>query len=395
MKKDIKKIAIIYSGGKHFGGIETYLLSLFELYPGDEVDLTLLSLGNWELTKQLRGEGYEVKAFSGSRIRPQTIGEIRQYLVDGGYDLVISQGTVANAYARAVSYFSKIPNLVTVHSDPYFDYPNPLVRGIYIAIERITARQTKRYIAVSQYLKKLIVQDGVSESKIKVIYNGVSLPSPSSLRGTKLSSTLGHSSEDWNPDISDGPVEGDPRIRKDDNKIVIGSVGRLHAVKGYHNLITALSLLANDKIELRIAGSGGEKEPLSDLAKKLGVSKQVNFLGYIEPEKIPDFLSGLDIYIQPSLAEGFGLSVVEAMIAGKPVIVTPVGSLPEIVEDGKTGVVTDGTSPESLAVAIRPLFADVGVRHDIAKAGQKYASTHFSTSEWIDETVSVYLEAAK
>ena len=80
---------------------------------------------------------------------------------------------MANAYARAAALFSGVPSLVVVHSDPHFDYPNPLARFVYAVVEHLTRFPTKHYIVVSEYLKSKLVFSGIPESKITVVYIGV------------------------------------------------------------------------------------------------------------------------------------------------------------------------------------------------------------------------------
>jgi glycosyltransferase involved in cell wall biosynthesis len=337
-----KKIAIVYSGAKHWGGIETYLENLFENVDESAVDLTLLSLGEWELTKKLKNE--KVKIFIGRRFRLRTIWEMRDFLRENGFDLIVSQGTVANAYGRAAAWLSGLPNLVTVHSVRDFDYANPIISGIYGLVERLTRFPTTRYITVSKYLKGILIESGVKDDRITVILNGV--------KDSDLGSSV-----------------------RDDNKLVIGSIGRLHSTKGYHNLILACAKLQNIDYKLQIAGEGDERQQLEQLIKRLGLKDRVELLGQVDDTR--KLFGNWDIYVQPSLSEGFGLTVVEAMLAGKPVVVTPVGSLFELVSDGKTGIIASGTSPEALAVALKLVMDNKELSQKVAMAGRADAQKRF------------------
>ena len=148
-----KKVAIIYSGGEGFGGIERYILNLLTHVGDNEVLIKVLSLGEWDLTTRLRQAGIRPVIFSGSRINPLTIIKIGKYLSQNQYNLIVSQGVVSNAYARAVSVLYKIPNLVTVHSSLEDDYSNPIVRVAYRLIDFLGSFATKKYIAVSKFIK--------------------------------------------------------------------------------------------------------------------------------------------------------------------------------------------------------------------------------------------------
>ncbi len=359
-----KKIVIIYSGAEHWGGIETYLLNLFESIEGSKIELTLLSLGEWKLTRKLQDTGHKLQIFPSSRIRPQTIWEIRDFLQENNFDLIVSQGTVANAYARATAWLSGVPSLVTVHSVRDFDYSNPVILGIYNLIETLTRFPTSRYIVVSKYIRDVLIKSGVKGDKISVILNGVKDPG------------LGSSNRTRN-----------------DSKIIIGSIGRLHSTKGFHNLIIACAKLHNIDFKLQIAGEGDERQQLEILIKKLGLSGRVELLGHVDD--VMTLLGNWDIYVQSSLSEGFGITVIEAMLAGKPVIVTPVGSLSELVNDGKTGIISSGTSPESLAAALKLVIDNKELANRVRIAGRSDAVKRFSIDKWIDETENAYLRAAK
>jgi glycosyltransferase involved in cell wall biosynthesis len=359
-----KKIAIVYSGAKHWGGIETYLLSLFENIDSPKIELTLFSLGEWELTRKLRTANYQLRIFPSRRIRLQTIWEMKKVLRENDFDLIVSQGTVANAYARAVAWLSGLPNLVTVHSVRDFDYSNPIILSIYNFIERLTRFPTSRYIAVSKYIKDVLVKSGVAADRIAVILNGV----------------------------KDLGLDSSVRTRND-GKLIIGSIGRLHSTKGFHNLILACAKLQTIDFKLQIAGEGDERYQLEQLIKKLGLSGRVELLGHVDD--VATLLGDWDVYVQPSLSEGFGITVIEAMLAGKPVVVTPVGSLPELVSDGKTGIITAGTSPEAIAAALKLVIDNEELAKRIAVAGRTDVEMRFGIEKWIKETEKVYLGAAR
>lgn len=358
--KSKKKIAILYSGGKYFGGIETYLLNLFNTIDKNDFELELLSLGEWELTKRMEFLGHKVVVFSSKRVSIRSINLIGGYLKENQFNLIESQGTVANAYARLISLIYKIPNLVTVHSDLSGDYANPIVRSIYKIIEKLTRFPTAKYIVVSKYLKKQLVKSGLPTSKIAVVYNGSDFPAPNA---------------------------------RPHKRLVIGSVGRLHPVKGYDLLIKAFALIDNKRLRLKIAGVGEELDNLKDLAKNLGISERVEFVGF--QKDIYKFLDTVDVYVQSSLSEGFGLSVVEAMSQSLPVVVTPAGSLVEIVDDGRTGIVSKDFSPQSIADSITKLVSNYEFSKQMGENARESVVKNFDIKNWAENTAKVYKEILK
>ncbi len=360
-----KNIVILHSGARFGGGVETYNINLFASYDHDKLNLTYMSLGEWPTCEAIRKLKEKVVVLPGNRFRIRTIFEISRNLKGNSIDLIVSQGTVANAYARAASLLTGVPNLVTVHSDPRYDYPNHIIRTIYTFIDILTRFPTKHYIAVSEYLKKKLVASGIRADKITVIYNGVSFNSKHKTQNTK----------------------------PDNQQVVIGSIGRLHKVKNYAELIKACSSLDIDNWKLVIIGEGSERNNLERLIDNLGVGDRVQLLG--NKDNIIEQLSQIDIYVQPSLAEGFGITVIEAMLAGKPVIVSPFGSLPEIVKDGKTGIVMAGANATDIAEAVASLATDKEKARQLAVAGQAYARKTFDINSWVQKIEKSYIEAAK
>lgn len=361
MKNNLKKkVAILYSGGRYFGGIEQYLIDLFDNVDKNDLDLELLSLGDWPLTERLTEKKHSVIKFSSKRINLKSVKLMGDYLNKNNFDLLVSQGTISNAYARLVSSIYKIPNLVTVHSNPAGDYANPAIRTVYGLVDRFMRRPTDKYIAVSNYIKDQMIKNGVAADKIDVIYNGVDFHNPK------------------------------PKSHKD---IIIGSAGRLHPTKGYDLLLQAFAKLQNKDVLLKIAGEGPELDRLKDLAKSLDIQKRVEFVGF--KKDIYEFLNSIDIYAQTSTHEGFGLLAVEAMSQALPVVVTPVGSLKEIVKDNETGLIAADLWPESIADVLDKLISDSKLAKKLGEKSKKFVVENFSVEKWVKATVKTYGKAIK
>jgi glycosyltransferase involved in cell wall biosynthesis len=224
----------------------------------------------------------------------------------------------------------------------------------------ISRWKTKRYIAVSNFIKKELVDGGVASRKVKVVYNGVA-EIPSS-------------------------------VKKREESVVIGTIGRLHHIKGYHRLVDAIEILRDEPIKVELWGEGEDRELIENMIKVKELSGVIELKGFAD--NILKALEGMDIFVQPSRMEGFGLTVVEAMMAEKPVLVTPGGSLPEIVKDGETGVVTNGFEPEAIAAGLKVLIENQKFASSVAKAARKEAVAKFNVQKFAEETVAVFLEVA-
>ena len=138
--------------------------------------------------------------------------------------------------------------------------------------------------------------------------------------------------------------------------IRIGSLGRLHPVKGYDVLIEALARLPGTfpQIEIAIAGDGAERVALEELAADRGV-RNIKFIGYVEDA--PRFLAELHLYVQPSRSEGLCVAAHEAMQAGLPVIASAVGALPSSITS-ESGLVVPPGDPDALSNALAALLSD-------------------------------------
>jgi glycosyltransferase involved in cell wall biosynthesis len=172
--------------------------------------------------------------------------------------------------------------------------------------------------------------------------------------------------------------------------MVIGTACRLEMIKGLNYLIEALAVLAPDFPDLRleIAGAGSLRGDLERYSCQLGVSDIVSFLGW--REDLPSVMAGWDIFVLPSLDEGFGVAALEAMAAGLPVIASAVGGLCELVLNGKTGWLVPPASPAQLAHRLRELINDRQKREAMGVAGRLRAFRDFPTSRMVDQIIAVY-----
>lgn len=353
------KIAIFYQGGKTYGGVENYLEKFFLFSDKGEFELTLISLGRWDLAKRIKKSGHSVVEIDFKWYNFFKILELAKLIKEGKFDLTVSAVMVANFYARLSSWWAKVPNVAIIHSDQELDYSGIKIY-LFAVSDFLFKHLSTHFICVSEYLKKKLVEKKIPENKISVVYNGISLPAM-------------------------------PKNRE--GELIIGSIGRLHYTKNYHNLIEAFKLLKSTKVKLIIWGEGEERTGLAELIVKYGLNESVILAGY--EGELTKIFPRIDIYIQPSLSEGFGLAVVEAMLAQKPVIVTPAGSLPEIVEDGRTGLIAEGVRPEPLAAALKTLAEDEGLCSSLAQNARKEAIRRFSISRWVSDTEKVYRKVAR
>lgn len=152
--------------------------------------------------------------------------------------------------------------------------------------------------------------------------------------------------------------------------LFVGAIGKL---KGERDLIRALAILRKSKPNIKVSILGYGAESLQDYCDELGVSEFIEFLGAVSMQDRIGFFHDADIFILPTFAEAMPMSVIEAMAAGLPVVTTPVGGIPELIEDGETGLLFPPGDVETLAEKIEFLLNDKDARINIGEKARKKA----------------------
>jgi glycosyltransferase involved in cell wall biosynthesis len=155
-------------------------------------------------------------------------------------------------------------------------------------------------------------------------------------------------------------------------------VGRLHPVKGIRYLLGAMSIVHRDMpgAKLILVGDGEERELLESLTDSLGLRECVEFAGRVPHERVQDYMNQAEVFVLPSLSEGFPVTILEAMACGLPVVATRVGGIPDILEDGTNGYLVDAMNQEQIAEALLKFLRDEelwkGVSDKNREAAEKY-----------------------
>jgi glycosyltransferase involved in cell wall biosynthesis len=224
----------------------------------------------------------------------------------------------------------------------------------------------------------LIDEEGVSPSRLLMVPNFVeaaAFETPASDQVTILRARLGLDAGDSVP--------------------VIGIVARLDAVKDHATLLRAAKLLSDRgrAFRLVIVGGGGRREALERLAGELGLTPVVHFAGQQPHRPNPHAL--FDVSVLCSTAEGFPNSVVEAMAAGRPVVATRVGGIPDAVDHERTGLLVPPGRADALADALDQLLTDEQRRHALGAAGRDAARERFSEGPVIRTLEDAYQQLAR
>jgi colanic acid/amylovoran biosynthesis glycosyltransferase len=163
------------------------------------------------------------------------------------------------------------------------------------------------------------------------------------------------------------------------NKTIVISTGRLEYVKGFVFAFLGIQQLAQEviNVEYRIIGWGKEEEYLRFLIQRLGLDNSVKLLGPLSPDKVGLELAAADIYLSSSLSEGISNAALEAMAIGLPVISTNVGGMPEVIENGLTGLLVEPYAPKQIADAIKRYIDDPILKDKCIKKAREQIETEY------------------
>jgi glycosyltransferase involved in cell wall biosynthesis len=242
----------------------------------------------------------------------------------------------------------------TKHND------DPFRTGPFRLVERGLARRARRLIAITEALRRFSVERvGIPAAKVEVVHYGLD----------ELPAAWGENPPD--PVSADAPV--------------LLCVCRLEPQKGVDVAIRALPRIAEGT--LVVLGEGRGRARLEALARELGVAERVHL-----PGRVPDVAAWLrraSLLVHPVRWEGFGLAVLEAMLAGLPVVATRVSALPELVADGETGVLVPPDDPGALAAAVERALAEPA----LGERGRARSHAEFSVARMGERTLAVYARA--
>ncbi len=154
-------------------------------------------------------------------------------------------------------------------------------------------------------------------------------------------------------------------------------VGRLHRVKGVDVLIEAMGkVVESEAVELRVVGTGDEEEKLKRMVADKEIEDRVSFLGKKTGMELQGLMGQAEILILPSRSEAFPMTIVESLAAGTPVIASNVGGIPEVIRNGKEGILVEPRDPDGLADAIIELMQNPGKRKKMAENARKRAENY-------------------
>ena len=359
-------------GGGEFGGAERHILNLATAMDPNLVEVSVCCLFDDPFVKVAREAG--IKAYSIPMRHKLDFGivtKLRDNIVKENINIVHTHGVRANLVGRLAAKLAGVETVVTtVHSLLAQDYPDLFSRFANMMIEKTSRGLTTHFIAVSGGLQKALVHQGIPEKKITIIYNGLN---PGSFQEAGISAGKWRERAGFEPGTT-----------------LLAIVGRLHQVKGHHYFLKAAAEILKTRTDVHflVVGSGPEGDKLEEYTQKLGISDHVTFTGFVSD--VSELMPDLDLLIVPSLWEGFGLTALEAMAVGVPVVATSVGGLPEIVEHGSTGLLVPPADEVGLVRGINWMLDHPQEAQEMATAAKAVVEEKFTASAMARKTEGVY-----
>ena len=276
-------------------------------------------------------------------------------------ELVHTHLVHADVHGAAASVLLRVPLVSTKHND------DPFRAGAFRYVERLLARRARRIVTITESLARFNEECvGIPRAKLVVVHYGLDAPP-----------------DRW---------ADNPTLTLPEGARILLALGRLVPQKGLDIAVRALPAVRRTHPDavLVVAGEGPERDALASLATELGVGDEVFLIG--RAGDVTALLERADLLVHPSRWEGFGLVLLEAMLASRPVVATRVSSIPEIVIDGETGALVPPEDPQALAEALVRVLDDPS---SLGSSGRARALERFSADAMARKTAVVYAEAIR
>jgi len=355
-----------------YGGIETFV---------------------WEISRELARRGKEVHIIGGKgKIHQNIVGAKILHFPFWPRDRVPNLGSRFRKLAERWSFgiFSMKRMLAEKYDIFHVHKPYDLPLGVMVRKlrgsklilgsqgtdffwgDRLFARRADAMVSCSHFNSKEIeARYGI---KPVVIYNGIN-------------------PEVFQPLPPDGEVQRKLGLACDGRRTLIYA-GRLIGWKGIGDLLRAVAILGDSiPVRLIVVGTGESLSPWRNLSRQLGIGEKVVFAGFVPNAELPRYYSLADLGVFPSQEnETFGISICEAMACGVPVISTKVGGIPEVIQEGVTGLLVAPRKPQELAEKISLVLMDEFSRKAMGEAARQWVLDKFTWSKVADRLVPIYRE---
>jgi glycosyltransferase involved in cell wall biosynthesis len=367
----MKILHVIDSAGIY--GAETVVLSLMHEQRAMGLEPRLCSIGHLTVGEKAIETEASRRGFHVEKVRmrngPNITGALRiiRFAVAEGMQVIHAHGYKADILLGFMPKRVRgVPMVATVHG---WTSTKPISRiSLYEWLDRQSLKFLEVIILVSESMRPKLKVGGAQGQRIMVINNGLQAWQPNNLPSID------------DPEISDFCGEG----------FTIGSVGRLSPEKGYDVLIKALHALVSKGLDVRLLliGEGPDRGILETLIDDYSLNEHAFLPGYRENGR--DYMSLFDVFVLPSFTEGMPLALLEAMGAGRAIIATSVGAVPDLLEDGRAGLLVEPGDSGALADAISSMYHERDLRDKLSAKAKAAAEIKYSSRKMAEQYQTAY-----
>lgn len=354
--------------GQCDGGMKNHYTSLVKgfLYSGHKV-AAVCSFDS-KTQDELSKSGaivYNIRIGDGSNVKfLSTLDRLIRLTKELKPDIIHCHGFKAGVTGRVAAAISGIKVVYTIHN--FVQHNRNKMTGRFInGFERLMSKWTSSYITVSRALMHSMQELLPDTKDINVVYNGLTknvLQTTDEINIRQL----------W--DIND-------------DEILLGTVSRLIPSKGIDTLVSALRHIKHENIKLMIVGAGPGKAKIEEKAKELGLIDKIIFIGHVE--SVGEYYRSFDIFVSPSLSEGMGISVLEAMQFGLPIIATKTGGIPELIKNNINGILVEPGNIKEIAKAIEIFILDHEKANHMGNQARLDTLDNFTIEEMVNKTLVI------
>lgn len=360
------KILHLNAGNETGGGMH-HILSLLDKLNREEFILGVLEEG--EMLHRARNLGIATIHFeSNNKLSIPLIKNIVSYIKKERIQVVHTHGPRANVYAKFLKKIVTFQWIVTVHSDPFYDFRGKGLYGDFLCRLHTNAiKCADRVIAISNPFQKILEDSGVQHDRIRTILNGI----------------------DFQKSKFDNYLRKDIGYQESDFLFLM--VARLEKVKRHELALTAFATIVrqNETCRLLLVGDGTAKTELRQLAMKLGITDHVHFLGH--RQDVECFYNIADVTMLTSESESFPLVLLESARARTPVISTNVGGVKELIMDPSIGWLVEKAG--ILKAMEESIFLkETGMLQVMGEKLHQHASSKFSLEIFAENIYNIYLD---
>ena len=350
----------------HVGGAEEMVLNLVRHLPERFEPAVVCINQAGPIGEEIRGTGvpFRVLGLTPGLMRPFDVMRLRDFLYECEPDIVHTFLLTASLYGRFAAMLARVPIVVGTEVNIY-EHKRPL----HAMTERWLMRWTDTVVASAGAVRDFYVdQVKADRSKVEVIYNAVDW--------AQLQTTMTRDETRAAVGIpADAPVAG--------------IIARLTEQKAHRVLFDALAQTpALSPVHLMVVGDGELRDELRQRVASLGLSSRVHFVG--ARRDLGNVLAAIDVFVMPSLWEGLPLSLVLAMGAGLPVIATAVAGIPEVVQDGVSGLLVTPGDVTGLGAAMARVFANDTERVLLGQAARAFVRPRFGVDGYVTSITALY-----